>query len=64
MRGGARVTQGSGPFELTFEQCEDETTYMQIDGESLTVNNLKSIRISKTANIMAHQIIFMVKEQA
>jgi hypothetical protein len=45
---------------MLFKPTEaNEITYLQIDGESLKVVNLKSIRIAKTESITGHQINIM-----
>ena len=46
------------------EPVEDEITYMQIDGESIKLKNLKSIRISKTEKISDHRLRVMVNKNA
>jgi hypothetical protein len=53
--------QGSGPFEITMKKpTKDEITYMQIDGESIKVRNLQSVRITKTDRIAGHRLRVMV----
>lgn len=61
IRSGARALQGGGPFEITMKRPEqDEITYMQIDGESIKLKNLQSVRISKTERISGHRLRVMV----
>ena len=61
MRSGAKVTQGGGPFQILFNKpLKDDITYMQIDGESIKVKNIKAIKICKTENIVNHQINVLV----
>ena len=61
MRSGAKVTQGDGPFQILFNKpLKDDITYMQIDGESIKVKNIKAIKICKTENIVNHQINVLV----
>lgn len=49
IRSGSRITQGGGPFELNFKVPKnDEITFMQIDGESIKIKNLKSVKYTKT----------------
>ena len=56
--------QGSGPFEIKMkEPLEDETTHMQIDGESMKIVNLKSVIISKTGRIGDHKLRVMTGEE-
>lgn len=60
-RQGGRVAQGGGPFEMVFrEGKKGETTYLQIDGESVKVTDLKSIRICRSESVPGHQINIMV----
>jgi hypothetical protein len=40
----------------------DEITYMQIDGESIKVKNLKSVKICKTDKIRDHRLRVMVNK--
>jgi hypothetical protein len=57
MRSGAKITQGYGPFEVLFKKThKDDITYMQIDGESIKIKNIKAIRICRAENISNHQI--------
>ncbi len=45
---------------MVFKPTGDkEITYLQIDGESMKIVNLKSIRIAKTESITGHQINIM-----
>ena len=61
VRSGAKVTQGSGPFEMSFRANErEESVYLQIDGESMNIVKLKSVRIAKSRRIAAQQINVMV----
>lgn len=62
MRSGAKVSQGEGPFEIALtEPAKDEISYIQIDGESLKIVNLKSIKINRSNIAHGHQINVMVK---
>lgn len=57
IRGGSRVTQGSGPFEIRMRRpMEDEITHMQIDGEAIKIVNLKSFKICRSEKVGGHQI--------
>jgi len=51
MRSGAKLAQGGGPFKLVLEKANkkaEEDNFIQIDGESIKVTNLKQIRIQRT----------------
>lgn len=64
MRCGGRVTQGPGPFEIKMKEPQSNErieSYLQVDGESLKLVNLKSILIRKTTKIPKSQIKIMVK---
>jgi hypothetical protein len=62
MRSGSKIFQGSGPFEIKMKvpSEEEEITHMQIDGESIKVVNLKSVRIKKTDRISDHKLRVMI----
>lgn len=60
-RSGAKAMQGKGPFEILMKRpTGDEITYMQIDGESIKIKNLRSIVITKTDIIHDHRLRVMV----
>jgi hypothetical protein len=62
IRSGDKVLQGSGPFEVKMKKPRgDEVTYMQINGESIKIVNLKSVFIKKTAFISDHKLRVLVK---
>lgn len=65
VRAGARAMQGNGPFEIVMKKpVKDEISYMQIDGESIKLRNLQSIRITKTDRIEGHRLRVMVNTHA
>lgn len=58
MRKGHKLAQGSGPFVFEFKEASEgeNETFLEIDGESLKVINIKEMRISKSTRFAEGKI--------
>lgn len=65
-RNGSKLAQGRGPFLIEFKKVieGEEETFMEIDGESLKVINIESIRIERSRRFKNGKIKILKRKNA